>query len=58
MTSLSVAELEHKPFYALFRLHGHLSLHLSFIRPMLYQLERIQTLALECVCQRSIPRIL
>jgi hypothetical protein len=33
LTSLSVAELEHKPFYSLFRLHGYWSLRLSFIRP-------------------------
>ena len=33
MTSLSVAELEPKPIYALYRLHGYWSLHLSFIRP-------------------------
>lgn len=28
-----MAELEHKPIYALFRLHGYWSIHLSFIRP-------------------------
>jgi len=33
MTSLSVAEIEHKPIYALFRLHGYWCLHLSFSRP-------------------------